>query len=69
MEFPAFTLIGLLCASNGEESAYNARDQGSVPGLGISSGGGYGNAVQFSCLENPMDNGAWQATVCRVSQN
>ena len=43
-----------------KESACNA---GSVPGLGRSPGGGHGNALQYSCLENPMDRGAWWATV------
>ena len=36
---------------------------GSIPGLGRSPGGGHGNLLQYSCLENPMDRGAWQATV------
>ena len=38
-------------------------DAVSIPGLGRSPGGGHGNPVQYSCLENPMDRGAWQATV------
>ena len=41
----------------------DVRDMGSIPGLGRSPGGGYGNPLQYSCLENPMDWGAWQATV------
>ena len=41
----------------------NARDTGSVPQLGRSSGGGHGNPLQYSCLRNPIDRGAWQATV------
>ena len=41
----------------------DARDAGSIPGLGRSLGGGHGNPLQYSCLENPMDRGAWQATV------
>ena len=41
----------------------NARDTGSVPRLGRSSGGGHGNPLQYSCLRNPIDRGAWQATV------
>ena len=41
----------------------NAEDLGSIPGLGRSPGGGYGNPLQYSCLENSMDRGAWQATV------
>ena len=40
----------------------NAGDTGSIPGLGRSSGEGNGNPLQYSCLENPMDKGAWQAT-------
>jgi len=43
-------------------SAYNAGDPGSVPGLGRSPGEGNGNPLQYSCLENPMDGGAWWAT-------
>ena len=39
------------------------RDAGSIPGLRGSSGGGHGNPLQYSCLENPKDRGAWQATV------
>ena len=40
-------------------SAYNAEDLGSIPGLGRSPGEGNGNPLQYSCLENPMDGGAW----------
>ena len=42
---------------------------GSVPGLGRPPGGGQGNQIQYSCLKNPMDRGAWQATVHRVAKN
>ena len=45
--------------SDGKASAYNARDPGSVPGLGRSPGEGNGNPLQYSCLENPMDGRAW----------
>ena len=45
--------------SDGKESACNAGDLGSVPGLGRSPGGGHDNLLQYSCLENPMDRGAW----------
>ena len=45
--------------SDGKASAYNVRDLGSIPGLGRSPGGGNGNPLQYSCLENPMDRGAW----------
>ena len=50
-------------------NAGDLRDAGSVPGLGRSPGGGHGNPVQYSCLENPMHRGAWQATVHRVAQS
>ena len=43
--------------SDGKESACNAGDQGSIPGLGRSPGGGHSNLLQYSCLENPMDRG------------
>ena len=49
--------------SDSEESACNVGDQGSVPGLGRFPGEGNGNPLQYSCLENPMDGGAWWATV------
>ena len=45
--------------SDGKASAYNAGDLGSIPGWGRSSGEGNGNPLQYSCLENPMDGGAW----------
>ena len=48
--------------SDGEVSAYNAGDLGSIPGSGRSSGEGNGNPLQYSCLENPVDGGAWWAT-------
>ena len=46
-----------------EESACNAGDLGSIPGLGRSLGRGHGNPLQYSSLENPMDRGAWRAIV------
>ena len=54
---------------DGKESACNVADQGSVPGLGRSPREGNGNPVQYSCLENPMDRGVWQATVHRVTKS
>ena len=45
--------------SDGKAFAYNAGDLGSIPGLGRSPGEGNGNPLQYSCLENPMDGGAW----------
>ena len=50
-------------------SAYNAGDPGSVPVLGRSPGEGNGNPLQYSCLENPMDRGAWRATVHGVANS
>ena len=50
-------------------SAGDVRDKGSVPGSGRSPGGGHGNPLQYSCLENPTDKGAWQATVHRVAKS
>ena len=52
-----------------KESSCNAGDPGSIPGSGRSSGGGYGNPLQYSCLENPMDRGSWQVTVNRVTKS
>ena len=52
---------------DGKESAYNVGDLGLIPGLGRSPGGGHGNPLQYSCLEDPMDRGAWQATVHGVA--
>ena len=46
--------------------AGDIRDVGSIPGSGRSPGGGHGNPQQYSCLENPVDGGAWWATVHRV---
>ena len=50
-------------------SAGNIRDTGSIPGLGRSSGEGHGNPLQYSCLEDPMGRGAWQATVHSVTES
>ena len=55
--------------SDGKASAYNAGDLGSIPGLGRSPGEGNGNPLQYWCLENPMDRGAWQATVHGVTKS
>ena len=49
--------------SAGQESSCNVGDLGSIPGLEKSPGGGNGTSLQYLCLENPMDRGAWQATV------
>ena len=50
-------------------NARGIRNVGSVPGLGRSSGEGNGNPLQYSCLENPMDRGAWQATAHGVAKS
>ena len=50
-------------------SACNEEDLGTIPGSGRSPGKGNGNPLQYSCLENPMDGGAWWATVHRVAKN
>ena len=60
--------MGFPHSSVGKESACNAGDLGSIPGLRRSSGEGNGNPLQYSCLENPMDRGAWQATVHGVTR-
>ena len=56
-------------SSDSEESACNTGDLGSIPGFRRPPGGGHGNPLQYSCLENPMDRGAWWATVHRVIQS
>ena len=47
----------------------DVRDTGLVPGLGRSPGGGHDNPLQYSCLENPMDRGAWQAIIHEVAES
>ena len=54
-------------SSDDKESACNAGDLGLIPGSGRSPGEGNGNPLQYSCLENPMDRGAWWATVYGVT--
>ena len=61
--------MGFPNGSNGKESACNARDLDSIPELGIPPGGGHGNQLQYSSLENPRDRGAWVATVHGVSKS
>ena len=62
-------MFGLLGGSEGKVSASNAGDLGSIPGSGRSPGEGKGNPLQYSCLENPMDGGAWWATVHGVAKS
>ena len=52
-----------------KESASNARDPGSIPGLERALEGGNGNSLQYFCLGNPMDRGTWRATVHEVAKN
>ena len=49
--------------------AGDIRDAGLIPVLERSPGGGHGNPLQYFCLENPMDRGAWWAAVCRVAES
>ena len=56
-------------SSVSKEPASNAGDQGSIPGSERSLGEGNGNPLQYSCLENPMDGGAWQATIHEVAKS
>ena len=60
---------GFLGGSDDKESACNAGDLGSIPGLGRSPGAGHGNPLQYSCLENPRDKGAWWAAVYGVAES
>ena len=53
----------VLVVNNLSANARDVRDVGLIPGSGRSPGGGHGNPVQYSCLENPMDSGGWQAIV------
>ena len=59
----------VLVVKNPLSDAGDTRDVGSIPGLGGSPGGGHGNPLQFSCLENPMDRGTWRAAVQGVTQS
>ena len=58
-----------LVVKNLPANAGDISDTGSIPGLGRSPGGGNGNLFQYSCLENPMDRGAWQATVREITES
>ena len=59
----------VLVVKNPPPNAGNIRDVDSKPGLGRSPGEGNGNPLQYSCLENPMDRGAWWATVHGVAKS
>ena len=62
-----WSLMGL--PGGASANAGDARDEGRIPGLGRSPGGGKGNPLQYSCLENSMDRGAWWATVHGVAKS
>ena len=61
--------MGFPSGPSGKESACSAGHMDTTPGLGRSPGGGHGNLLQYSCLENPMDRGAWRATVHGVTES
>ena len=61
--------MGFLSDSVSKESAYNTEDPGSIHGLGKSPGERNGNPLQYSCLENPMDRGAWRATLHGITKS
>ena len=67
--FFSTVICGLPCCLSGKESACNAGDLGSIPESGRSTGEGNGYPLQYSCLGNPMDRGAWQAIVCGVAKS
>ena len=68
MDFSS-NIVGFPGGSDGKESACNAGDWGSIPGLGRSPGEGNGFPFQYSFLENSMDRGAWWATVHEVPKS
>ena len=58
-----------LVVKNLPANSRDIRDVGSIPGSGRSPGGGHGNSLQYSCLQNVMDRGAWRATVHKVAKS
>ena len=62
-------ISGIPSGSDGKASACNAGDPGLIPGLERSLGEGNGNPLQYSCLENPMDRGAWGATAHAITKS
>ena len=65
----AFEQLSFPGSSDGKESACSAGDPGSIPGSGRSPGEGDGNLLQYSCLGNPTDRGAWQVIVHGVEKS
>ena len=69
MVFRHLQIAGFTPGGSGSKlSTCNAGDLGSIPGLGRCPGEGLGNPLQYSCLENPMDRGAWRATTCGLQR-
>ena len=66
---PASEIEDFPSGSGGKAPACNAGDSGSIPGSGRDPGEGNGNSLQYSCLQNPMDRGAWWATVHGVAKS
>ena len=65
-------VVGFPGGASGKNPPANAgdiRDAGLIPGSGRSHGGKHGNPLKYSCLENPMDRGTWQATAHKVTEN
>ena len=67
MDYEASQVVPVV--KNPPANAGNARDMGLIPGSGRFSGGGHGNPLQYSCLENSMDRGTWWATVHEVAKH
>ena len=69
MYVPIAIFLGFPGGSEVKVSAFNVRDLGSIPGSGRFPGEGNGNPLQYSCLGNPMNGGAWQSTVHGVANS
>ena len=67
--FQALQITPNFGVSDGKESAWHEEDLSSIPGLGRFPGGGNGKTLQYSCLENSMDRGAWQVTVPGITKS
>ena len=67
--FHVLLIVGFPGGSDDNETACNVGEPGSIPGLGRSPGDVNGNPLQYSCLDNPMDGGAWQSTVYGVAKS
>ena len=66
--YPNWVRMGFPGSSLGKESTYSAGNTGDVGSIGRSHGGGHGNPLQYSCLENSMDRRTWQATVLGITK-